>query len=121
MPFSVLGIQTINLSEYPQLNTAGGSAMITLKNISFPVIVIRKENDEFLVVNSTCRHQGCTVDAPRTTFDNILCPCHGSEYSRADGSVVWFPPDATPRPLIKYKYRFDITAQTLQIDFSQTT
>lgn len=120
LPFNPSGIQTIRLSDYPQLSAVGGSATIKFKKFSFFVIVIRKANDEFLVVNSTCTHQGCTVDAPRSEFDNLLCPCHGSEFSREDASVVWFAEGGTPRPLKRYQNTFDTTSQTLQIDFSQT-
>jgi len=91
-----------------------------MRNINFIIIIIRKTEEEFLVVNSTCTHMGCTVDAPRTVFDNLLCPCHGSEYSRDDASVIWYPEGFPPKPLKRYKWIYDNLTQTLQIDFSVT-
>lgn len=120
MPFEPTGTRTIYINDYPQLKEIGGSASIRMRTIGFQVIIVRKSEEDFLVANSTCTHMGCTVDAPRTVQDNLLCPCHGSEFSREDASVIWFPEGFTPRPLKKYNWYFDKTTQTLQIDFSVT-
>lgn len=49
-----------------------------------------------------CKHNGCIVDAPvGATFN---CPCHGSSYSRADGSVVQGP---AVEALAQYRLRVE--------------
>ncbi len=49
-----------------------------------------------------CKHNGCTVAAPVGTTLN--CPCHGSSYSRADGSVVQGPAEEA---LTQYRLRVE--------------
>lgn len=54
-----------------------------------PVIAIRDpENaDGVVAFNSTCTHQGCSVDWESSEF---ACPCHGSKFS-ASGEVTEGP------------------------------
>ena len=56
---------------------------------SGPVIAIRDPaNAEGVVAfNSTCTHQGCSVDWESSEF---ACPCHGSKFS-ANGEVTEGP------------------------------
>lgn len=44
--------------------------------------------------SAICTHEGCTVN--KVTGGVIRCPCHGSQYAIADGSVVHGP---APRAL----------------------
>jgi len=44
--------------------------------------------------SATCTHQGCTV--AEVTGGTINCPCHGSKFAVADGSVTAGP---APSPL----------------------
>jgi Rieske Fe-S protein len=48
----------------------------------------------FRAFTSTCTHLGCTVG--EISSGVIKCPCHGSEFSIADGSVRHGP---APEPL----------------------
>ncbi|WP_214324155.1 Rieske (2Fe-2S) protein [Nonomuraea sediminis] len=53
------------------------------------VVVTQPAAGEFKAFSAICTHQGCTV----ATVSNgtINCPCHGSKYNIADGSVVKGP------------------------------
>ena len=57
------------------------------------VVVTQPESGTFHGFTIVCTHQGCTVTSVTST---INCPCHGSQYSLEDGSVVAGP---APAPL----------------------
>ncbi|MFF7983953.1 Rieske (2Fe-2S) protein [Streptomyces sp. NPDC007901] len=58
------------------------------------VVVTQPTKGEFKAFSAICTHQGCTVN--RVADGTIDCPCHGSKYKIADGSVAHGP---APRPL----------------------
>ncbi|MBP0458186.1 Rieske (2Fe-2S) protein [Streptomyces montanisoli] len=58
------------------------------------VVVTQPKANEFKAFSAVCTHQGCTVAS--ITDGVIKCPCHGSEFSIADGSVKGGP---APSPL----------------------
>jgi menaquinol-cytochrome c reductase iron-sulfur subunit len=64
---------------------------------SYGVFVIKKSDNNFLVLSSKCTHLGCTINwvADRQEF---VCPCHDAQFG-IDGSVRGGPP---PRPLDAY-------------------
>jgi len=83
-------------------NTASG-ALATTSEIpvgsgkiftSEKVVVTQPEAGEFKCFSAICTHMGCLV----STISNgtIDCPCHGSQYSITNGSVVAGP---APKPL----------------------
>ncbi|GAT81349.1 iron sulfur protein [Streptomyces sp. F-3] len=49
------------------------------------VVVTQPTKGEFKAFSSQCTHQGCAVS--RIADGVIVCPCHNSEFSAADGSV----------------------------------
>lgn len=66
------------------------------------VVVTQPAADQYMAFSSTCTHRGCTVG--RISGGRIICPCHGSEFSIADGSVEAGPaPRSLPRVAIKVK------------------
>ncbi len=66
------------------------------------VVVTQPAADQYKAFSSTCTHRGCTVG--RISGGRIICPCHGSEFSIADGSVEAGPaPRPLPRVAIKVK------------------
>ncbi|HVL85752.1 MAG TPA: Rieske (2Fe-2S) protein [Pseudonocardia sp.] len=58
------------------------------------VVVTQPVAGEFRAFGATCTHQGCAV--AEVADGTINCPCHGSRYAVADGSVVGGP---APQPL----------------------
>jgi len=58
------------------------------------VVVTQPEEGTFAAFTAVCTHQGCTVS--EVAGGTINCPCHGSKYEIADGSVANGP---ATRPL----------------------
>ena len=52
------------------------------------VVVTQPSAGQFKAFDATCTHAGCTVGS---VSDVISCPCHGSQFSIEDGSVVQGP------------------------------
>ncbi len=61
----------------------GGTVYSTAK-----VVVTQPSMGEYKAFTAVCTHEQCTVGDVTTT---INCPCHGSEFSITDGSVVRGP------------------------------
>lgn len=53
------------------------------------IVVTRPSSGAFKGFNNSCTHTGCGFD--RVANRNIVCPCHGSEFSIVDGSVTKGP------------------------------
>ena len=73
-------------SEIP----VGGGMIFTAEK----VVVTQPVASDFKAFSAVCTHMGCLV----STISNgtIDCPCHGSQYSITNGSVVAGP---APKPL----------------------
>ena len=53
------------------------------------VVVTQPAKGTFAAFSAVCTHQGCTVDT--VANGTINCPCHGSKFKIADGSVATGP------------------------------
>ena len=78
--------QPIKVTDVP----AGGGAIFPDQN----VVVTQPVAGQFKAFSATCTHEQCIVS--RIQQGRIICPCHGSEYNIADGSVANGP---ATRPL----------------------
>lgn len=92
-PPSATGTATnaIPLAELPVKGTA--SIAVNGKNY----LLYRPDDKTVLAYTAVCTHQGCTVGTGDSS--NFICPCHGSEYSKLDGSVTQGP---APKALTRY-------------------
>jgi Rieske Fe-S protein len=68
----------------------GGGVVIPAERL----VLTQPTPGQFRAFDATCTHQGCVVADVRDGA--IVCNCHGSQYSIADGSVRGGP---APRPL----------------------
>jgi Rieske Fe-S protein len=84
---------------------SGGSAAALAATSAIPVgggkifsaekvVVTQPATGHFRAFSAVCTHQGCLVD--QVAGGTIDCPCHGSQFSIKNGSVVAGP---APRPL----------------------
>jgi nitrite reductase/ring-hydroxylating ferredoxin subunit len=102
-------------TDFPGLlDTSTPSIQIQIS--SYPEIIMINRapyNGQMYVLNSKCTHQGCTVN-PWDVDDNILCPCHGSNYN-IDGTVIFGAAGPGQPPLATYDFNWD-GVDLLQID-----
>lgn len=82
----------LTTAEVPE----GGGKIIDGKNI----VVTQPEAGVFKAFSAVCTHQGCIVST--VANGTIDCPCHGSEFSVKDGSVV-HGPATSPLPTVAIK------------------
>ena len=79
-------------SEIP----VGGGKIFTAEK----VVVTQPNANEFKGFSAVCTHMGCLVN--QVSGGTIDCPCHGSQYSITNGSVVGGPaPSPLPAVAIK--------------------
>jgi Rieske Fe-S protein len=82
----------------------GGGAVFASQR----VVVTQPAPGTFKAFSAVCTHQGCTVN--KVAAGTINCPCHGSKYAIADGSVVNGP---APRPL--EERQITVSGNTIQL------
>lgn len=78
----------------------GGGIVLDQKNI----VLTQPSKGTFKAFTATCTHQGCQVVEVRG--GTIRCPCHGSQFKIADGSVAQGP---AARPLREIAINVDGT------------
>lgn len=92
----------------PAPPATGGEALVGLADVPLEggvivdsgqtkVVVTQPRPDEFVGLSAVCPHQGCLVN--EITDQRIVCPCHGSQFSIADGSVVQGPATSPLSPV----------------------
>jgi Rieske Fe-S protein len=64
---------------------AGGGVILAAKRI----VITQPQAGSFGAFTAVCTHQGCIVAT--VSGGTINCPCHGSKFSIANGSVVHGP------------------------------
>ncbi|MFJ9350064.1 Rieske (2Fe-2S) protein [Streptomyces sp. NPDC101237] len=77
------------LAQTSQIPEGGGMIFKDQK-----VVVTQPTKGEFKAFSAICTHEGCTV--AQVADGTIDCPCHGSRFHIADGSVAHGP---ATRPL----------------------
>ncbi|MGW7241886.1 DUF6529 family protein [Streptomyces sp. NPDC054804] len=77
------------LAQTSQIPEGGGMIFKEQK-----IVVTQPKKGEYKAFSAICTHEGCTVS--QVADGTIDCPCHGSKYHIADGSVAHGP---ATRPL----------------------
>jgi Rieske Fe-S protein len=80
------------LTRVSDLPVGGGVILADRK-----IVVTRADKDTVRAFSAVCTHAGCTVSG--ISEGVITCPCHGSTFRVADGSVAQGPASA-PLPAI---------------------
>lgn len=96
----------LSKSDYSKLNSKGSYVVVT----SSKVIVAHALDDSFIAVQSTCTHEGTTLQYQSNSND-FYCPNHGSTFS-STGAVTKSPATTA---LKKYNVSYDATANTLRV------
>jgi Rieske Fe-S protein len=78
----------------------GGGVVIAAQK----VVVTQPTAGEFKAFSATCTHMACTVGS--VSNGTINCPCHGSKFAVADGSVKQGPA-GRPLPEVSVKVEGD--------------
>jgi Rieske Fe-S protein len=86
---STAGAADGSLGKTGDIPVGGGKVFDSQK-----VVVTQPAAGSFKASSAVCTHQGCVVASINNGI--IQCPCHGSQYSIADGSVKAGP---APKPL----------------------
>ena len=84
VPPAVPAGQVIVLAAVADVPVGGGVVLADRD-----VVVTQPVSGTFRAFSATCTHQGCAVS--EVANGTINCPCHGSRYAVADGSVVRGP------------------------------
>jgi Rieske Fe-S protein len=69
------------------------------------IVITQPQAGTFHAFTAICTHQGCIVNS--VSGGTINCPCHGSEYSIVNGSVVRGP---APLPLAAVSIKVEGTS-----------
>jgi nitrite reductase/ring-hydroxylating ferredoxin subunit len=65
-------------------------------------ILVAKANERFYALGNLCTHEGCRLSNGRIRDGKIRCPCHGSVFDPATGSVLRGPAEK-PVPVYHIK------------------
>ncbi|MFB7508302.1 Rieske (2Fe-2S) protein [Streptomyces broussonetiae] len=84
------GTTSVSLGRTTEIPEGGGRIFKDQK-----VVVTQPSKGDFKAFSAICTHEGCTVS--RVADGTIDCPCHGSRFHIADGSVA-HGPAARPLP-----------------------
>ena len=71
----------------------GGGKILADKKI----VITQPRAGSFQAFTAVCTHQGCTVSS--VSGGTVNCPCHGSKFSIANGSVVTGPAASALAPV----------------------
>ena len=77
----------------------GSGVVVKKKNGEAVAVVTQPKKGSFRVFSPVCTHEGCAVSS--VADKKITCPCHGSQFSIATGSVVTGPAE-DPLPKLAF-------------------
>jgi nitrite reductase/ring-hydroxylating ferredoxin subunit len=65
-------------------------------------VSVARIGDKLFAFNDLCTHEDCQLSAGILTGTTLMCPCHGSQFDVASGSVLRGP---AKQPLTTYDVR----------------
>jgi nitrite reductase/ring-hydroxylating ferredoxin subunit len=68
-----------------------------------PVLLVRR-GDRVFAIHDRCSHRGCSLSDGELEGDDVVCVCHGSRFSLADGSIRRGPA-TVPQPAFEVRER----------------
>ena len=74
------------LVESSKVQVGGG---IKVESTAGVLMIVQPTRGKFSAYSAICTHAGCEVS--RATAEAIICTCHGSEFSTANGNVLAGP------------------------------
>ena len=74
------------LVESSKVPVGGG---IKVESTAGVLMIVQPTRGKFSAYSAICTHAGCEVS--RATAEAIICTCHGSEFSTANGNVLAGP------------------------------
>src|SRR5437762_1818079 len=84
--------QTQSLALISDVPAGGGKILADKK-----IVITQPRAGSFEAFTAVCTHLGCTVSS--VSGGTINCPCHGSKFSIANGSVVTGPAPSALAPV----------------------
>jgi Rieske Fe-S protein len=84
--------QTPSLALISDVPAGGGKILADKK-----IVITQPRAGSFEAFTAVCTHQGCTVSS--VSGGTVNCPCHGSKFSIANGSVVTGPAASALAPV----------------------
>jgi nitrite reductase/ring-hydroxylating ferredoxin subunit len=66
--------------------------------------MVVRSGGELRAIHDRCSHRGCSLADGEIEGDAVVCACHGSRYTLADGSVLQGPAVA-PQPAFEVRER----------------
>lgn len=88
----------LTLADHPMLDRPDGFVRLRIEGDGRLIYLLALGDEAYAALSPVCTHQGCTVDVQA---QRLVCPCHGSTYSR-EGEVLRGP---APLPLQRYPVR----------------
>jgi len=99
----------------------GAPATVSVKTAEVPVgggvveqssnvLVVQPTQGTYKAFSAICPHQGCTVGTPQDGV--VTCPCHGSTFKAADGSLVTGPATQGLTPLTSHVQDGEVVVST---------
>jgi len=74
-------------------------------------VAVANSGGRFYAFSDICTHQGCSLSEGELVGTKVTCPCHGSEFDVATGSVLHGPAEESVRT-----YRVRLEGDSLQIE-----
>lgn len=109
--FPEKAVLRLKISDYPALAAPGGSIQLLFNQIYKPLTLNRVSEDQFVTLDSICKHSGCTVGRFVAENNQMRCPCHGSRYD-IEGRVFRDADGNSTEPAPSDLNRFETTFQS---------